>query len=153
MSSGAHVLLGLLIKNELVIRELYETFAKMFPDHHSFWHRIALDEKKHADWLEMLRFEPILNDAFLKDFAVKPQTIESSISYIEQLIEKAQGGHYRLLEALCLARDIENSLLEKQFSNISNSVPEEIRLVLMQLADDTQRHRNELMATLNSATQ
>lgn len=150
MAAEEKSLLELMRENELAIRRLYELFADRFPDRQSMWLRLALDEKKHADWLDMLMVEPILRDAFLTGFPIKPGIVRSSIAYLAQVTEQAQAGTYSLQQALEIARNLENSLLETQFAHISDAVPEEIRLVLQQLGADTQRHRNELAAEYNA---
>jgi hypothetical protein len=49
--------LELLIRHELVIKQLYEIFASMSENRREFWQSLAVDEQKHADWLGTLRSE------------------------------------------------------------------------------------------------
>jgi hypothetical protein len=144
LSTDEKNILKLMAENELAIKKLYDHFAEQFPEARQLWQRMAVDEKKHADWLDMLRFEPVLAGALSRDCRITPQSVKSSISYIGQLLEKAQTGEYGLIQAFSLSRDLENSLLEKQFANISQSAPRKIREVLQQLAFDTQRHRRQI---------
>jgi hypothetical protein len=51
--------LEMLIRHELVLKELYEVFASVFKNHEGFSQELATDEQKHADWLLELRSNPI----------------------------------------------------------------------------------------------
>ncbi|MDY6895434.1 MAG: hypothetical protein SVO01_08495 [Thermotogota bacterium] len=133
--------IGMLIRHELVIKELYEIFATMYKNHESFWQNLAADEQKHADWLAELRSDPITDKWFKYSSQLKPQAIKTSIGFVEQQIAKAKEGNLSLLQALSIARDLESALLERQFSKLKDSVPKEIRPIIMSLANETERHR------------
>ncbi len=54
-----------------------------------------------------------------------------------------------LLEALSIANDLEEALIEKQFISLNISGPEEVRTVMKGLVADTQRHRKMIAEKLN----
>ncbi|MBN1355373.1 hypothetical protein JXA40_03775 [bacterium] len=134
-------LLELLISHELAIKNLYLLFAGLFPGHTDFWTCIAQDEQTHSEWLECLRSKKTLGEWFLSMSRLKQEGIETSIAYVEKQTARAREGNFSLLEALSISRDLENALIEKQFSEVNESVPVEIRSVFMDLLADTERHR------------
>jgi hypothetical protein len=83
------------------------------------------------------------------DSRLKLQAIKSSIGYVESQIVGAHEGRFSLVQALSIARDLENALLEKHFSRVHAMVPDEVGSMLMDLAADTERHRNEITEALN----
>jgi len=142
--------LGMLIRHELAIKQLYEIFAPMFTNHEGFWQNLAADEQIHANWLAALRSKSITGKWLLYDSQLKPQAIKTSIGYVESQIARAKEGNFSLLQALSIARDLENALLERQFSKLKDSAPEEIRSVLMSLADETERHLKKVIEVIDS---
>ena len=146
-------ILELLIRHELAIKQLYEQFASMFTNRKDFWQRLAEDEQRHADTLGMLRSEPSINTLFLHDSQIKPQAIVLSIRYVESQTERAQKGNFNLLQALSIAKDLESALLEKQFSKLSDFASKEMRAILVNIAAETERHRNAIVETLDAEKQ
>lgn len=141
--------LDLLIKHELVIEQLYMVFSARFPARRDFWQRLAGEEQRHADCLGTLRSESTSTTDLLYDSRLKLQAIKSSIGYVESQIVGAQEGRFSLVQALSIARDLENALLEKHFSSVHAMVSDEVGSILMDLAADTERHRNEITEALN----
>lgn len=141
--------LDLLMRHELAIKQLYDVFATMFTTHRAFWEGIAVEEQRHADWLEKLQAGSNISKELLNQ-KLKPQPIKLSIDYVEGQITKAKGGKFTLLEALSAARDIESALLERQFSRISEITSQELKPVMMSLAAETEKHRKELVKEIEA---
>jgi len=89
----------------------------------------------------------------LQESQIKPQAIKLSIGYVESQAERAQKSNINLLQALSIAKDLESALLEKQFSKLSNVASKEMRATLMDLAIETERHRNAVVEMLNAQKQ
>ena len=146
-------ILELLIRHELAIKQLYERYGVAFTEHKDFWQRLAEDEQRHTDVLGTLRPEPSINRTLLQESQIKPQAIKLSIGYVESQAERAQKSNINLLQALSIAKDLESALLEKQFSKLSNVASKEMRATLMDLAIETERHRNAVVEMLNAQKQ
>lgn len=143
-------ILDLLIKHELVIKELYEAFAARFPSRQDFWQRLAGDEQRHADWLDRLRSESAVDTGRLGDAGLRVQAIKSSIGYVESQIRRASGGPISPVQALSIAKDLETALVERHFSKLSSLVPGTIKSTLTDLAAETEGHRKILVEALDS---
>jgi hypothetical protein len=141
--------LDLLIKHELAIEQLYKVFSARFPARRDFWQRLAGEEQRHADCLGTLRSESTSTSGLLYDSRLRLQAIKSSIGYVESQTVGAQEGRFSLVQALSIARDLENALLEKHFSSVRAMVSDEVGSILMDLAVETERHRNEITEALN----
>jgi hypothetical protein len=138
-----------LIRHETAIKQLYELFAETFPEHRTFWEGIKEEEQKYAYFLEGLSSKASLKEWFVNDGRLKRLAIIGSIEYIEGQIERARKANISLLEALSIANDLEEALIEKQFIRLTISGPEEIRNVMKGLVADTQRHRKMIAEKLN----
>jgi rubrerythrin len=143
-------LLEMLIRHELVIKQLYEIFAALFAQRQALWQSLAQDEQQHAERLGTLRSDAALGKWLLHGSQLKPQAITSSIRYVEGQIKRAQEGTISLLEALSIAKDLESALLEKHFPKLSNSASQEFRSILLDLAADTERHRKAVAEALDA---
>jgi rubrerythrin len=144
--------LDMLIRHELVIKELYEIFTVRFPDYQDLWKRLARDEQRHADLLETLRSSSDLYNWLLLDNRLKLQAVRASIGYVESQIIKAREGRFTLVQALTVARDLEAALLEKQLEKLGESHAAEIRAVVSALFAETAGHREALSRALDSQT-
>lgn len=151
MREGGLDVLGLLIKHELALKELYEIFATMLKNHEGFWQNLAADEKRHAEWIVELQSNPITGKWYDSQFT--PQAIETSIGYVKKQTAKAKAINFSSLEALSIARDLESALLERHFYNLTKSAPRETWSVLVKLTDETERHLKIVVQELASEKQ
>jgi hypothetical protein len=143
-------ILELLIKHELAIKQLYETYAPTFTDWQAFWQCLAEDEQKHADVLGMLRAESNIDKLLIHEGKIRPQAIKLAINYVEGQRERAQKYNITMLQALSIAKDLESALLEKQFSRLSDFTSKDMKVILMNLAVETERHRDAIVEALNA---
>jgi len=142
-------LLEMLKNHELAIGRLYETFSTKFIKHQELWQGLMKDEQKHALWIEKLRSYPVISSWLMDNIHVKLQAFKSSIGYVESLIKKAQEGNLNPVQALSIARDLENALIEKQFSRLNNSSSEKINSIMATLSAETEKHRNKIIEAIN----
>jgi rubrerythrin len=141
--------LDMLIRHETAIKQLYELFAEIFPEQRAFWQGMVEEEQKHSDSLQGMSSKESLKKWFMTDSQYQQLAIGGSIEYIERQIERIKKVNIGLLEALSIASDIEEALIEKQFIRLNISGPEEIRNVMNGLVVDTQRHRKMIAEKLN----
>ena len=65
-------------------------------------------------------------------------------------IARARKGDFSQLAALSISKDLENALLEKQFSKLDYSLPAKVRTILMNIAAETKRHRKVIADALEA---
>jgi rubrerythrin len=143
-------ILELLIEHELAVKRLYEAFALDFAERGDLWQSLARDEQGHADRLGRLMPQSNEVGRLWLDSGLRPQAVKSSIAYVESQRARAEGGGLGLLQALAIARDLENALIENEFSKLSGPVNVEIGSVLEDLAVETERHRKMLAEALEA---
>ncbi len=142
--------LELLILHELAIRQLYALFAEMLPEQREFWGQMRDAEQKHADCLQELSSKESLQTWTMTDDKFKRLAIKGSLDYLERQTERARTTPIDPLEALSIAGDIEEALIEKQLISLNISGPAEIRNAMRVLVADTQRHRKMIGERLSA---
>ena len=99
MTDGPDIL-ELLIEHELALKRLYEALASAFAGRKDFWRSLAEEEQKHADQLGGLRSDAGVGAWLLSDSGINPQSIKSSIAYVDSQVARAKGGGLDLTHAL-----------------------------------------------------
>jgi hypothetical protein len=141
-------LVELLVKHELALGALYEGFAEALAGHKQLWRTLAADEHGHAEMVETLRGDPAVNRWLLHGTGVKPFAVKSSIDYMDNIAARARAGGLSSLQALSIAKDMETSLIEEQFSKMSPALSEEVASLIAELVADTERHRRTIVEAL-----
>ena len=145
--------LELLIRHELAIKRLYELFAALFPHFNDFWQKIAGEEQQHADLLLRLQSKEPLKKWFLSDSQLKRLAITGSIQYVEAQIARIGKAKISLREALSIAKDLEDALIEKQFFKMTGSVPGEISVSVRDIVTGSRQHQKRIAEALNAEKQ
>ncbi len=138
--------LEMLAVHEEVIGELYETYAKLFPERKEFWQHLAGEERGHAAWLRSMQSR--VEDGaitFNEDrFVIK--AIQTSVNFIRQWITNASSQD--ILNALAVAFDIENGLIDRDFFKVYETDDDELRKIFNSLTEATRKHRNMIASVL-----
>jgi hypothetical protein len=145
--------LELLIRHELAIKQLYELFAVMFPEFHDFWRNIVGEEQQHADLLLRLQSKETLKKWFLSDGQLKRLAIRGSLDYLDAQIMRISKASISVREALSIAKDLEDALIEKQFFKVTGSAPEEISLSMRDIVAESRQHQRRIAEALNAEKQ
>ena len=132
----------LLILNEQLISKLYTIYAEKFTEEKEFWLKTAAEEDIHAGLLEGLRLILQESRSFFEEGRFSIKAIELSIAYLKDLIQKA--GNHSLINALSMARDIENSLIEQGFFKVISGDSVHLKDALVKIEQDTKKHREEI---------
>ncbi len=140
----------MLANHELALGRLYETFARKFDSARDFWLRLAAEEQRHAEWLRTL-LTGTARTAWLSHVRLPNRSaVALSLGYLEKQISRAQEGNISLMEALAIARDVENALLEKRFFSAGDEASPEVRSVLRNLAAGAEKHRKAVDEALDA---
>ena len=136
-----------MIKHELALGALYEAFSVALATHGQLWRRLAAEEQSHAEMLESLRADPHVN-RWLHGTGVRVVAIRSSIDYMHSLASRARAGGVSALQAISIAKDMETSLIEEQFSRMTPAWSPSAGSLIAQLVSETERHRLSMLEAL-----
>ena len=130
----------LLATHEEAIGGLYQAYAKLFPDHESFWFGLAGEEAEHARWIRDLTAKAKAGSAHLDEKRFRTEAIKTSLDYIRNLTAQASSGNIELTDALSTALDIEKALIERKYFEILRGDSEEVKRTLEALTRSTKAH-------------
>jgi len=140
-----------LAENEEAVGALYEQFAAAFPDDRELWAGLASEEAQHAQWIREA-VSAMAPDARREPVPViRLQAIVSMTAFVLKLGERCRRGEITRVNALALARDLENSVHEGKLLDVLSAAPATAVSVDKRLAAATAEHRARISATLQRA--
>ncbi|MFA5857476.1 MAG: hypothetical protein WC955_00255 [Elusimicrobiota bacterium] len=134
---------------EVKIGELYLHCARVWKEDKEFWISIAGEEAKHAANLEkmfqMIEHEP--NKYKLKH-EFKIESVDLIIKGISNTMENLKSGKMIRHSMYFVARNIESSLLEKNYVEIIETEVPEYNVMINDIIKQTVDHRKMLIAKI-----
>lgn len=107
-------MIGLFIKQEYLLSNIYSSFAGNFEEHEEFWRVISKEELEHAGWLKELKKRIITGEVHFEDNKTRTYTLNTMIDYQEKTLQNAEKGRFTLTEAFAKTVDLEYSLIERK---------------------------------------
>lgn len=133
-------ILNLLAENERLVADLYQAYAKLFPDYRDFFSGLAKDELQHASWIERLSEEAEKGSVTVDLNRFKKETLAIYRDYLSQEIRNAGGKGAALANALGTTLYIETSLIEMRFLQIFQAEKPEPKKILAALEASMKEH-------------
>ena len=140
--------LRLLGEHEQLISQLYNAYADNFIEHSGFWCSIAKEEVMHAEMLRTLRGNIREGDAHFSKNSFPLKGIMFSMESVKKAIADARSGNVTPIAALALAKDYENSLIEKDYFKVVEADSDEVKETMLKLVEDGKRHRAKVETLL-----
>jgi len=142
---GILELLKFMIDNELVIGELYKTCGEKWKEDEAFWLNIYEEEKKHAQNISKI-IEIISNrpERFEKGRPFNIFAIKTVISGVQDKIQKIKKGEILKNNALFIARDLEQAMIEDKYSEIVKTDDLEFKSLVQEIVNDTVSHKTRM---------
>ena len=134
-------IIALMIRQENLLAALYQCFAERFPEYKEFWNHLAIDEKKHAGWLEQLQAAAQKKVVLFNEGRVKTYTLETLVQGVEEKLSRAEAGGFDLHQALACTVDLERALLEKNAFSHFEAITSKASSVMKFLAQETKDHQ------------
>ncbi|MFC2022573.1 hypothetical protein ACFLTL_00205 [Chloroflexota bacterium] len=132
--------LDMLAANEVSIGQLYNEYANMFPEYSDFWDKLAKEEYNHARWLTEVSRKAVEGSLHIDERRFTKEAVESYRKYLQGECEKARREGISLLQALSIALNIEESLIESKYFEVLEADPTELRRILSDLEIATKEH-------------
>lgn len=142
-----------LAKHEEAIGELYKAYSEKFMSYKQFWIALFADEKDHSYWIRQLLGKAKDGFVFFQEDRFKIEAINTSSEYVREQIEALKTEKISEINALAIAYDLENALLERKFFEIFESDFIEIKNIFLDLAEATTRHREIIKKALEEKRQ
>ena len=143
-------LIQYLVKYELAIASLYETFASILPESKDDWMSFINEERLHAKWIDTLHTYLKNEKISFEQTKFTIQSVKTAINYVEDQINKAKKTGTDLNESLNTAINIEKSLLESTFFKVFNLSNPGAKKVRTRLEEATRSHLERLVEWRNN---
>ncbi len=131
---------SLLVKQELMISELYCFFSQKFNGYNLFWKDLANEKTQHAKLIKKLYLESETNSPLFDEEKIKVETLESSLKNIAKIHQKAKARDFHMLGALAYSFIYECSLIEKKIYSRLNGLTEKAIHLEKFLSQETKHH-------------
>jgi hypothetical protein len=132
-----------MVSLELALAYLYESCGDQFPEEKNFWLAIKRQEELHAKLIKELA---ALISSHPQEFnfgrPFDSAAVKSLLSRIVTVTATVRKGLLTSKRALFMAKNIENSLLEANYSDIVDTGNVEFRKIIERITKDTLSHKN-----------
>jgi rubrerythrin len=139
-------IIGLMIRQESMLAELYTLLAEQFPEQAGVWNDLVKEEKKHAIWLQQLFDAGEKGFVLFDEGKIRSASMNTYIAHLEQIITRAEKEELTLAQAVPFTLDFENSLIEKNVFTHFDSTSEKARIILNRLVMETQSHVKKIQS-------
>jgi hypothetical protein len=147
---GLFDVLKLMAENELAIAELYKTCALVWKEDSEFWLNLEKQEIKHANNInKMMEIISKKTEHFEKSYPFNIVAIKTIMSYVKNNIEKIREGKLPRINALSIARDIEQSLMENKYNEIVKTDDIEYQTLVKEIITETAAHKDHIDKIIN----
>ncbi len=147
----------LMIMDELAgietrLAAFYGRCADAFRIDRDIWKELEADERSHVDFVSELKSMMILRPEAIEPGKVGLPALQTYKKGIEEQIFRLERGEIPRMNALFIARDFENTLIEKAFYSVLRSRYPEFMALTGRIDAETQRHRDKLNAYIEEIT-
>jgi hypothetical protein len=153
MSDTFEAITGKLMENETALGRLYELFGQTFPQDAELWVSLARDEYRHSVWIRQACEAVTPEQRQQSLLSIRVPAVEKMIQYVGSIAERCRRGELTRLNALALARDLENSLLESRLLGTLSSGAARLVLLQKSLVESTTEHRQRIVDALDRVRQ
>jgi rubrerythrin len=141
----------MLAQNEERLSRLYGVYAEKFPKYRDLWNGLAEEETKHAAWIRKLA-------SWVKEGVIDINADRFNISairtfsnYVDKELTNVKTSNVSSINALVIASYIEDSIIEHNYFEVFEGDSLELRNTLIDLANETNKHRNIVKEALKEA--
>ena len=139
--------IGLLAAHEAAMGDLYRLYAAKLPDSASLFESLATAERDHARALADFADGVKHGLVHIDPQRFTAEAVLNSLDYIKERLAEANSSSVTLAQALSVAHDLEEGLIEKQYYEVAEADCTEMKDLLQRLAQETAAH----LAQVNSA--
>ena len=134
----------LLAVNEDATAELYSVYAKLFPAARPFWLHLVGEEKLHALWVRQFAARMQRGEVDFQADRFSPSIYQDFLDYLHRRLTEARQQPLSLFEALSIARDLEDTMIEQVFFQVLEGDDPALQQMLRNLHHSTEAHRERV---------
>lgn len=132
-------------QSELVVAEFYHACGEIWPQHQEFWFGIDAQEHKHALYIQDMK--TIIQNKpqhFEKGRPFNIMAAQTIIKGVQNNTAKLRSGQLKIINALAIARDNEQSFMEARYNEVVKTEDIEYLTLVKQIIQDTIAHKLQI---------
>ena len=130
---------------ELAAAELYQTCSQIWADDKEFWTDMQRAELKHSGNINrMTHIVSAKPGDYTPGHVFTPAAVQTSISGIKGNIQRLVKREIARRNMFFIARDLEQSMLEKNYAEIVKTNDAEFQSLVNEILSETVSHREQL---------
>ncbi|MDD4240768.1 MAG: hypothetical protein PHG54_04995 [Smithellaceae bacterium] len=137
-------ILDLLEQLESEMGALYKLFADKFPKYRDLWITMAAQEAQHAAWVAQLHALARDGKVYFDEKLTRTYTVSKVLDIIKEAQSKTRENKITLINALSISRDLEQSILEREFYNYFSGKDAATGSLIRKFKIETIEHQNQL---------
>ena len=110
------------IKVESTAAAAYSKFMQLFPEEQKFWEGLYNDEKDHISFLNDVKSLGLSDEVQKMDLLPSKSMIKEAVKLSNKINKKISNGPVTLREALSLALELEESMVETYTNKLIGSL-------------------------------
>lgn len=129
-------------QNERTIAEFYHVCGEIFPQYRDFWFAIETQENKHELYIKKMK--EIIGKKPERFEKGRPFNIVAAQTVIKGTLNntiKARSGQLQMINALAIARDNEQAIMESRYNEVVKTEDIEYITLVKEIMQDTTAHR------------
>lgn len=135
-------LIELLAQHERAVGRLYSIYASNLPAYKTLFEELSEQEEGHAQMLEELGASVSEGELCCLADRFNPMAVKTALGYVGEQIEQCRAdSNISPRQALSVARDMENSLIESKWFEVFEGDAPKLKETLERLARETNKHR------------
>lgn len=147
-AKGLQDLLGIMkmmADNERLIGSFYQSCAETWEQDRTFWLNIAAEEEKHARNIErMVQIISLKPEQFQIGRLFNTVAIQTVMAGIKGQLKRLKEKQMTRKQAIFVARDIESSLIEKNYGEIVKTRDIEYLTLMKEVTGETEKHKESI---------
>jgi hypothetical protein len=144
--------LKIMAQCETAISILYKLCSQTWKEDEDFWLSLNKDEIKHSEnvkkMAEIIRNRLGSEATFLYNRPFTVNSVQSAINGIMKTVERLKNEDISKKKILSIALDIENSALERRYSEIVKTNDIEYQSISKTIDEETRAHRDKIRKKL-----
>lgn len=141
-----HLRVEPLTEHEEAIGTLYRLFSEKYPECRGVWSELADDEANHASWIRGLAARVRDGKVRLNLERFQNEAIQSSMAFVRRQTEIMNSQFLPLQNAISIALQLEETILEKRFFEVFETSDPEIEEIIQNIVAETRMHYDKLKA-------
>lgn len=146
MESYKAAMIELCLEQELLLAEIYRSYAARFPQHRPFWEELVAEELEHAGWVRFLQQQAEKSSLTFEEGKTKTYTLKAFIEHLRKTLADARRPDLTCGRALAATLDLERALLERNVYSYFRSGSQKDQQLLQLLQQGVRNHLGKVEA-------